>query len=194
MTLQRKLNDNDNIRCSSSRKCLTFQASRFFFSSRGINILFIEMVQRSSNIYSRSSRPIKYYKMLVSPPLCGFSFLLCKWNRMTTSPSAFFMYCMFRHGTGGLRQKQSNHINNNNNINNIITKRKKVLHRISEFLQIFTRQIQALVYLWLEKPNIARVMHSQSFCVPLLYFQGSLGNWYVYFYFFCFFEFCPCYR
>lgn len=24
---------------------------------------------------------------------------------------------------------------------------------------------------------------------PLLYFQGSLGNWYVYFNFFCFFEF-----
>lgn len=36
---------------------------------------------------------------------------------------------------------------------------------------------QALVYLWLEKPNIARVMHSQSVCP--LYFQGSLGNWYV---------------
>lgn len=47
--------------------------------------------------------------------------------------------------------------------------KKKVLHRISEFLQIFTRQIQALVYLWLEKPNIARVMHSQSFCVPYLF-------------------------
>jgi len=44
--------------------------------------------------------------------------------------------------------------------------KREVLHRISEFLQIFTPQIQALVYLWLEKPNIARVMHSQSFCVP----------------------------
>lgn len=44
--------------------------------------------------------------------------------------------------------------------------KKQDLHRISEFLEIFTPQIQALVYLWLEKPNIARVMHSQSFCVP----------------------------
>lgn len=34
-----------------------------------------------------------------------------------------------------------------------------------EFLQIFTPRIQALVYLWLEKPNIARAMRSQSSCV-----------------------------
>lgn len=32
---------------------------------------------------------------------------------------------------------------------------REALHRISEFLQIFTGQIQALVYLWLENPNIA---------------------------------------
>ena len=32
---------------------------------------------------------------------------------------------------------------------------REASHRISEFLQIFTGQIQALVYLWLEKPNIA---------------------------------------
>lgn len=100
-------------------------------------------------------------------------------------PSALLMYCMFWHGERKLSK---------NNIIEIIIiiklkEKKKVLHRISEFLQIFTRQIQALVYLWLEKPNIARVMHSQSFCVPLLCFQGSLGNWYVYFHFFCFLEF-----
>lgn len=68
-------------------------------------------------------------------------------------PSALFLYCMFGHGTGELRQKSKE-----------ITKREK--NKTKEFLEIFTPQIQALVYLWLEKPNIARVMHSQSFCVP----------------------------
>lgn len=58
-----------------------------------------------------------------------------------------FSSCTACHGTRGKRNEWP--------------KRK----RRSEFLQIFTPQIQALVYLWLEKPNIARVMHSQSLCV-----------------------------
>lgn len=57
-------------------------------------------------------------------------------------------------------------------------------NRISEFLQIFTRQdTGTCISLVGETQHCKSNAFTEHVC-PLLYFQGSLGNWYVYFYFF----------
>lgn len=92
--------------------------------------------------------------------------------------SALFMYCMFWHGTRGLRQ--------NNNINQ--QKEKGFKQNIRLPTNIYTTDTGTCISL------VGKTQHCKSNALtellcPLLYSQGSLGNWYVYLYFFCFFEF-----